>query len=130
MILGESKADLAVAVANFKIRHPTLAKRLSPYKTIVDWQSQSDHNLKSSGWVIDTIELALWAFFKFNNWKDGALAVVNFGGDSDTVGAVYGALAGAFYGFESIPREWVKGMQNKTMIEQVAEGVGNVVEWI
>jgi len=130
IIHGESKADLAGAVANFKFAHTTLATRLAKYRTLADWENQSDRNLQSSGWVIDTIEVALWSFFKFNNWKDGALVVVNFGGDSDTAGAVYGALAGAFYGFESIPSEWVNGMQNKSLITDIADGVGNLVEWI
>lgn len=79
--------------------------------------------MKSSGWVIDTLECALWAFFKYDTWKDGALAVVNLGGDSDTVGAVYGGLAGSFYGFDSIPSDWTRGMQNRCFIGSIAGGL-------
>lgn len=83
--------------------------------------------MKSSGWVVDTLEVALWAFFKYDNWADGALAVVNLGEDSDTAGAVYGGLAGAFYGLESMPSSWVDGMQNQELIRRIAEGVSELV---
>jgi ADP-ribosylglycohydrolase len=124
---GETKTELAQAVARFDISHSTLAERLTKYKDLSDWQEQTDDGIQSSGWVIDTLEVALWAFFKYNDWADGILAVVNLGGDSDTAGAVYGALAGAFLGFDAIPTEWVQGMQNKGLIEQVAEDASNLV---
>lgn len=84
--------------------------------------------MTSSGWVVDTLECALWAFFKFDSWKKGALAVVNLGGDSDTAGAVYGGLAGCFYGIASIPSEWVNGMQNQEFIKGVAECFSTPIE--
>ena len=83
--------------------------------------------MKSSGWVVDTLEVALWGFFKYDSWMEGALAVVNLGGDADTAGAVYGALAGAFYGFEGLPVECVEGMQMKDLIESIAEGMAMLV---
>ena len=73
--------------------------------------------------MIETLEAALWAFFKYDNWKDGALAVVNLGEDSDTVGAVYGGLSGAFYGYDSIPSDWIERMQKKDLISGIAGGV-------
>lgn len=76
--------------------------------------------MKSSGWVVDTLEVALWGLFKYESWEEGALAVVNLGGDSDTAGAVYGGLAGVMYGYESIPGRWVRGMQNGSFIRDVA----------
>lgn len=78
-------------------------------------------DIKSSGWVVDTLEVALWALFKYDTWADGALAVVNRGGDSDTAGAVYGALAGVFYGVESIPWRWVSKMRNADLIRDISE---------
>jgi ADP-ribosylglycohydrolase len=124
---GETKPELAQAVARFEISHNTLAERLSRYNGLSDWQEQTDDNIHSSGWVIDTLEVALWAFFKYDDWAEGILAVVNLGGDSDTAGAVHGALAGAFLGFDAIPTEWVQGMQNRGLIEQVADDLSNLV---
>lgn len=56
-----------------------------------------------------------------------ALAVVNLGGNWPTAGAVYGALAAAFYGVEAIPSEWVDGMQEKDLMGGIAEGMAELV---
>jgi ADP-ribosylglycohydrolase len=93
---------------------------MAQYKTITDWTDKTSGHITSSGWVVDTLEVALWAFFKYDSWKKGALAVVNRGGDSDTAGAVYGGLAGAYYGVEVIPQEWKDGMQRKDFIGGIA----------
>lgn len=61
-----------------------------------------------SGYVISCLESALWAFETTDNFKDGALKAVNLGNDADTTGAVYGQIAGAYYGLSGIPDEWVK----------------------
>ncbi|KAJ5942221.1 hypothetical protein N7516_002389 [Penicillium verrucosum] len=119
---GQTKKEIVHAVSVFPFTHPALKERLSQhrYKTINDWEVKAPSDMRSSGWVVDTLECALWAFFKYDTWKEGALAVVNLGGDSDTAGAVYGGLAGAFYGFDAIPGEWVDGMQKKGFIESIA----------
>jgi ADP-ribosylglycohydrolase len=71
--------------------------------------------------------VALWGFFRYDSWEKGALAVVNRGGDSDTAGAVYGALAGVFYGVDAIPQRWVDGMQNAKLIYETARLFSEVV---
>ena len=60
------------------------------------------------GYVIESMGAALWAFATTDNYVDGLLAVVNLGDDADTTGAIYGMLAGAYYGVEDIPTEWVE----------------------
>lgn len=127
MLLGQTKKQIFHAVSIFPFTHPALQERLSlyRYRTINDWKVKAPSDITSSGWVVDTLECALWAFFKYDTWKEGALAVVNLGGDSDTAGAVYGGLAGAFYGFDDIPGEWVDGMQNKGFIESIASALSD-----
>lgn len=66
--------------------------------------------IKSSGYVIDTLEAAIWAFHHTDNFEDGAILAVNLAGDADTVGAVYGQLAGAYYGEMQINPEWIRGL--------------------
>jgi ADP-ribosylglycohydrolase len=56
--------------------------------------------------VLHTLEAALWAFARTNTFEDGAILAVNLGEDADTTGAVYGQLAGAFYGYDGIPAKW------------------------
>ena len=62
--------------------------------------------IKGTGYVVKSLEAALWAFNKSNNFDDGLLLAVNLGDDADTTGAVYGQLAGAFYGALGIRKEW------------------------
>lgn len=110
-----------------RLTHPTLSRRLAPYSSIDYFRVKEGRQVRSSGWVVDTIEVSLWAFFRYNSWEEGALAVVNLGGDSDTAGAIYGALAGVFYGFEAIPQRWVGKMQNGQFIGDISIKIASVV---
>lgn len=76
--------------------------------------------IRGSGYVIHTLEAALWAFHRTDTFRDGALKVVNLGEDADTTGAVYGQIAGAYYGAEGIPAEWVEKLAMRDLIEQRA----------
>lgn len=125
--IGHTKEDLCRAIAQFRFTHPALISRFARYTSIADWKAQSPADIASSGWVVDTLEVALWGFFKYDTWEAGALAVVNLGGDSDTAGAVYGGLAGVFYGYGSIPTRWVDGMQNGRFIGNVAGKFAEIV---
>lgn len=58
------------------------------------------------GYIIDCYDIAMWGLLNFTDFKYGLLGVIKLGGDTDTNGAVYGQLAGAYYGYESIPEEW------------------------
>ncbi len=64
-------------------------------------------DLKNSGWVRHTLESSLWALLNTSSFEDALVQVINLGGDTDTAGAVTGALAGAAYGLEAIPTRWV-----------------------
>ena len=76
--------------------------------------------IRGSGYVIHTLEAALWAFHGTDNFRAGALKVVNLGEDADTTGAVYGQIAGAYYGVEGIPSEWREKIAMCDLIEQRA----------
>jgi len=74
----------------------------------------------ASGYVVDTLTAALWAFARSTSFGDGALPAVNLGNDADTVGAVYGQLAGAYYGSEAIPSEWQSPLAQRQLIVDLA----------
>ena len=76
----------AIASGSFKVKHPP--------------------EIRGTGYVVDTLEAVLWAFFHTEDFREGALKVVNLGQDADTTGAIFGQIAGANYGVESIPTEW------------------------
>jgi len=62
--------------------------------------------IRGTGYVVDSLEAALWALDRSNSFREGALSAVSLGDDADTTGAIYGQIAGAFYGAEQIPAEW------------------------
>jgi len=62
--------------------------------------------IRGAGYVVQSLEAALWAFNKAKDFREGALLAVNLGDDADTTGAVYGQIAGAFYGYDGIPERW------------------------
>lgn len=67
----------------------------------------NESEIKSTGFVVDTFEAALWAVATTDNYRDAVLKAVNLGDDTDTVAAVAGGLAGIIYGMEGIPAEWI-----------------------
>jgi len=80
------------------------------------YKNKSVEQINSSGYVIHTLEAALWAFYNSDNFKDGVLKAVNLGKDSDTVAAIYGSIAGACYGFENIDQDLIDGLMHNKMI--------------
>ena len=70
------------------------------------YKNKSESDIESSGYVVHSLEAAIWAFNKTDNFRAGALLVANLCGDADTTAAIYGQLAGAYYGYSGIPKEW------------------------
>ena len=67
-----------------------------------------------------SLEAALWAFSRSTSFERGALMAVNLGDDADTTGAVYGQLAGAFYGVDAIPERWRAMLAHLSTLEKSA----------
>ncbi len=70
-----------------------------------------------------TLEAALWAFARTETFREGALASVNLGDDTDTTAAVFGQLAGAVYGGEAIPATWLAVLARRRDIERMADSL-------
>ena len=77
--------------------------------------------ITTSGYVVDTLKVALWGIAKNQQFEKGLIHVVNLGGDADTAGAVFGQLAGALYGLETIPDRWKNTVYQNQEIIQLAE---------
>lgn len=82
--------------------------------------TQQRSAISSSGYVVHSLEAALWAFARTDDFEAGALLAVNLGDDSDTVGAIYGQLAGAHYGSCGIPARWLEVLHAGDMIVDLA----------
>ena len=100
---GSSKEELLAGVR--PVSDPTLAPAVAAIAS-GSYKAKTANDIRASGYVVHTLEAALWAFHNSDSFRDGALLAVNLGEDADTTGAVFGQLAGAYYGLEGIPRAW------------------------
>ena len=83
-------------------------------------------NIKSSGYVVHTLEAAIWCLLTTDSYRECVLKAVNLGDDTDTVAAVAGGLAGALYGYEAIPNEWLAVLQKRNYIEDMCRKASEV----
>ncbi|CAF4662556.1 unnamed protein product, partial [Rotaria sp. Silwood2] len=68
-----------------------------------------EQGIRGKGYIVKALEAALWAFWSDkNSFEKGALAAVNLGDDTDTTAAIYGQLAGAYYGYKNLPKHWLE----------------------
>eukprot|EP01130_Rhizamoeba_saxonica_P018526 TRINITY_DN9307_c0_g1_i1.p1 TRINITY_DN9307_c0_g1~~TRINITY_DN9307_c0_g1_i1.p1 ORF type:complete len:401 (-),score=85.51 TRINITY_DN9307_c0_g1_i1:30-1232(-) len=80
-----------------------------------------EDEILTGGYVIETMEAALWAFYSTTSFEEGLIKLVNKGFDADTTGAVYGQLAGAYYGYSGIPGKWISKISFCDFISLVAD---------
>ena len=85
---------------------------------LAEWREDRVH---SGGYVVHTIEAALWCLLRHNTYAATVLAAVNLGEDTDTTAAVAGGLAGLYYGETSIPAEWLTTLARRSDIEDLAD---------
>jgi ADP-ribosylglycohydrolase len=86
------------------------------------WQLCDESDIKSGGFVVDTLKASIWCFLNTDSYRGAVLKAVNLGSDTDTTAAVTGGLAGAYYGFgdNGIPPEWVKKLAKHKEISDTA----------
>lgn len=82
--------------------------------------NKTEDEIKGSGYVVESLEAALWCFYNTDNFKDAILKAANLGDDADTTAAICGQLAGAYYGIDGIPSEWSEKLSMIDKIEEMA----------
>lgn len=92
--------------------------------------SKNIHNvtideIKSTGFIVDTLEAVIYSFLKFDNYKDIVLFSINLGDDTDTVGAITGGLAGMYY--KDIPNDWLLNLKKLDMINNIIDNFSNFI---
>jgi ADP-ribosylglycohydrolase len=97
-----------------------------PYAELVrlfdpNFKNTPEENIMSGGYVVDSLEAAIWCFLNTDDYASAVLKAVNLGRDTDTIAALTGALAGVYYGMESIPGEWLSRIARKTEIDKMME---------
>ena len=80
-----------------------------------------EEGIKTTGYVVDSLEAALWSLIRTDNFRDCLLTAVNLGDDSDTVGAIAGGLAALYYGYEGIPEDWLAVIKRREWIEELCK---------
>ena len=83
------------------------------------WMKKTRAQIRSSGYVMHTLEAAIWSVGTTSSFEQALILAVNLGEDSDTVGAVAGQLAGAIYGANAIPERWLKPLAWRRKIEAI-----------
>ncbi|MGL6074812.1 MAG: ADP-ribosylglycohydrolase family protein [Fimbriiglobus sp.] len=86
-----------------------------------EYRDKPENQISSSGFVIHCLEAAVWCFARTSSFREAVLMAVNLGDDADTTGAVCGQLAGAFYGEEGIPPEWLAKLVMADDIRSLAD---------
>lgn len=129
---------LIVGAVNGVSKEELLSSRYSPVDGVWDkgllcadideiacgsFKRKEPPQIVGSGYVVKSLEAALWAFYKTSTFEDGCLLAVNLGGDADTTGAIYGQLAGAYYGISGIRRDWLECIAQADVIYKLADGL-------
>lgn len=86
-----------------------------------EFKALKREEIRSTGYVVDTLEAALWCLRTTESYEACVLKAVNLGEDTDTVAAVAGGMAGALYGYDSIPKEWLGVLMEREYIEDMCE---------
>ena len=84
------------------------------------WKTKGGDQIAGTGYVVESLEAALWCFHTTNSFAECVLRAANLGDDADTTAAISGQLAGAFYGVESIPADWISRLSMSADIEKMA----------
>ena len=103
---------------------PQQTQHLSPaFQAIAtgQYKTKARDQIKGSGYVVESLEAALWSFNSTNNYKDCVLLAANLGDDADTTASISGQIAGAFYGETGIPQSWLNKLALQQEIGQLAE---------
>ena len=88
-------------------------------KNIINFKNLTENDIQSSGYVVHTLEAAIWCLLQTDSYKECVLKSVNLGDDTDTVGAVAGGLAGIYYGTADIPQEWMNTILKQEYIKNL-----------
>lgn len=122
-IHGASKAGLLAAryspIPGYWEAHPLVSE--IDQVAAGSFKRRNPPEIRGTGYVVKSLEAALWAFNRSESCREGCLLAVNLGDDADTTGAVYGRLAGAYYGERAIPETWHTCLAHRALLERFAE---------
>lgn len=119
--------ELLIRAMNLSDKDHILSADYKPYNEAVaniankTYLKYSYEQLTGSGFVVESLESALWCFYNGNSFKECILLAANIGNDADTTAAICGQIAGAYYGLNGIPVDWVNALTDSEEIMELAE---------
>ena len=122
LLKGKTKEEAYKHIQDLDYRSFTIDS-INQYTRILNEQIEVQilENIKSTGYIVDTLESAMWIFMNAQHYKEAIIASTNIGGDTDTIGAIVGSMAGIYYGFESIPSNWLEKLQRKDYLIELVD---------
>ena len=84
------------------------------------------NDINSSGYVVDTLEAVFWIVLNCSSYNESIIGAINLGGDTDTIGAITGSIAGILYGYDNISKRWLSKLKNKDYIDEIITKFENV----
>ena len=115
-LFGASKEDVLFGEAG--------SSRGEPKITMIargDYRNKSESTIHGTGYVVESLEAALWCFLQTDTFEAAILKATNLGDDTDTTAAICGQVAGAYYGESGIPQKWLKKLAMRQEITQLAD---------
>ena len=120
---GELIERLQQGVDNaFKYYGESTESELDNYNRLIslsEFKGTPENQIKSTGYVVYTLEAAIWCLVNSSSYEEVILKAVNLGDDTDTVAAITGGLAGLYYGYDNIPHKWRSKLQKREWIESL-----------
>lgn len=117
-VYNELKAEISNYLNSTNINKGEIA--LFNGLLVDDVYTKNGDTIKSSGYVLDTLEASIWCLMNTSSYQEAVLKAVNLGEDTDTTGAVAGGLASLYYGYQNIPQKWVIMLARSKDIEALA----------
>ncbi len=115
-LAGDAKADVLDAIAATGPLAPAIARIARG-----SYADKTAAEVRGTGYVVDSLEAALWCFQTTDDYATAVIAAANLGDDADTTAAICGQLAGAHYGLSNIPPTWLAKLASRDHIEHLAD---------
>lgn len=103
--------------------HSRFQPWVESWKSLAFVAQREESSIRSGSYVVESLEAALWCLLRTESYRDCVLRCVNLGYDTDSTAAIAGGLAGLYYGYSAIPREWLSLLAGKEIIEDCVQGL-------
>ena len=113
--------DLGFAYYGKDIANMVELSRYGRLQDLSELRNTEDDKIRSSGYVVDTLEAAIWSLVTTDSYRDCVIRAANLGDDTDTVAAIAGGLAGLYYGYDAIPEDWLEEIKRREWIEEMCD---------